>query len=106
MLDLEGKKYYNEQEVAEKIKEAKLELIEKYRKGVNEIHDIITPDEDYMFHGKKNTSVKFKNGESITVRRMKGETDSVETAFAYIIAYACLGKKKFRQLVKKFKEVV
>ena len=104
-IKLDGVTYFSEEEVKQKIDYALMNKQLEFDMRIMHITECITPNTNYMFHGKKNTTVKFKNGESITVKRMKGEPDSVETAFAYIIAYKTFGKGGFKKLLKNFKEV-
>lgn len=105
MIKIDGRIYYSNEEVLDMIKNAEDKVREEWFTLFEKTRNMMLPDEDFMFHGSKNTTVKFRNGNSITVRRMEGEEDSIEVALAFILAFQNYGKKTFRKLVKQFKEV-
>ena len=105
MIEINGEKYYSKDEVKQLIELSEMSSNSDFKEKLEKMKDRMLPDENFMFHSKRNTTVKFKSGNSITVRRMKGEEDSVEVALAFILAFQNYGKKGFKRLVKKFKEV-
>lgn len=59
-----------------------------------------------VYHSKKrNTTIKFKSGKSVTVKRMKGETDCLETAIVYAIVKNMYPKSMLKKLMKDVEEV-
>jgi len=64
----------------------------------------ITPTQ--VYHNKKrgNTTVKFMDGKSVTVHKMKNDKDCLETAIVYAIYKKLYSKKLLELLVKTVKE--
>ena len=55
-----------------------------------------------VYHSKKrdNTTVKLRGGKSVTVKRMKGETDCLETAIAFALMKNMYPKSLIKELVR------
>jgi hypothetical protein len=60
-----------------------------------------------IYHHKKrgNTTVVFADKSSVTVHRMKGEKDCVDTALAYAIMKKVCPKVLIKNLLKKVEEI-
>ena len=59
-----------------------------------------------VYHHKKrgNTTVVFADNSSVTVKRMKGDKDCIETAIVYALAKHYISSSGIKRLVKDLKE--
>ena len=65
----------------------------------------VTPVQVYHCKTRGNTTVKFLDGKSVTVHKMKGDKDCIETAIAYALAKHYISSSGIKRLVKNLKEV-
>ncbi len=100
--------YHKKLEIIE-LEIKRLESVNKAQKLIVQeainIRDNIRPC--IVYHSKKrnNTTIKFADGSSITVKKQKGEVDCLETAVAYALVKQVYGKSYLERLVKDIKEV-
>lgn len=66
----------------------------KYIEGLN-------PEKLYITKSRRNTTLKFRDGQSITVKRKLGEKDCVETAIAYCVTKHLLNNCIIKKLIKE-----
>ena len=74
-----------------------------YRKSL-EYFNTITPVKVYHSKKKGNTTVKFADGRSVTVHRMKRDKDCLETAIVYALFKRNYPKRLLNQLVSEVTE--
>lgn len=84
---------------------------DNYRSRIKRLEELnfnlvrsLTPVKIYHHKERGNTSVKFLDGEVITVKRMKGDKDCLETALAYAITKKLMSKRAFNMLIKNVVE--
>lgn len=65
---------------------------------------MILPEKVYTHKARRNTTVKFKDGSSVTVTRKQGEKDCLETAIAYCILKQLLSAADVKELIKNKEE--
>ena len=84
--------------------ENKIDSLYKIIKNHSKFSESITPTQ--VYHNKKrgNTTVKFLDGSSVTVKLMKGDQDSIETAVVYALCKKIYTKKMLQLLVNNVKE--
>jgi len=91
--------------IAPKLEELKA-LKEKSKKqdkvieGYDGFLESITPVQVYKCSFRRSTTVKFLDGSSVTVHRMKGDKDCLETAIVYALFKKVYPKKLLVNLVK------
>lgn len=85
--------------------EERTDKLLKMREGYQEFLRSVTPVQVYHHKDRKNTTVKFLDGTSVTVHLMDGDEDSIETAIAYALVKKMWPKVLFKNLVKTVKEV-
>lgn len=83
----------------------KVELLEKIVNGSVGFMDSITPVKVYRCKSRGNTTVKFLDGSSVTVHKMKGDKDSLETAIVYALYKKIYPKKLLTNLVENATKV-
>lgn len=59
------------------------------------------PVKIYIHKGRRNTTLKFEDGHSITVKRKANEKDCTETAIAYALLKNALTKNYLKKLIKE-----
>lgn len=77
---------------------------ESIKKSVSALTAEMTPVKVYHHKGRDNTTVRFLDGKSVTVHRMKGDKDSLETAIVYAIFKKVYPKTLLESLVKDVTE--
>ena len=65
---------------------------------------MMIPIKIYTHKERRNTTVIFMDGSSVTVKRKKGEKDCIETALAYCLLKQCLSASDIKKLVDKREE--
>ena len=73
-------------------------------KAYKECGAMMIPVKVYTHKARGNTTVKFLDGSSITVKRKKGEKDCIETAIAYCLLKQCLTASELKKLVNEKEE--
>ena len=66
--------------------------------------EMVIPNHVYTHKKRRNTTVKFLDGESITVTRKEGEKDCIETAIAYCIMKRLIEPKSLKKLIEEREE--
>lgn len=61
----------------------------------------VIPDKLFITKSRGNTTVKFRSGKSVTVKRKQGDKDCIETAIAYCIMKSILSPADIRKLIKE-----
>ena len=92
-------------------------LLNQYKKAFEELnkerrlkkayHDMclmLIPEKVFTHKKRRNTTVKFRDGSSVTVTRMQGEKDCIETAIAYCIMKQLMTKQYLANLIKNKEE--
>lgn len=77
--------------------------IERLKSAVKHYRDcclMVLPEKVYVHKERRNTTVKFRDGSSMTVKRRQGEKDCIETAIAYCVLKQLLTAQDVRELVK------
>ena len=88
--------------LSEKNKEiAKLNLKIKHYK---ECCEMIIPEKLYVCKKRRNTTIRFRDGSCMTVKRKAGEKDCIETAIAYCILKQLLTAGDIKKLIKEREE--
>jgi hypothetical protein len=82
----------------------KLEKVRTLSKGYKECCKMVIPTKVYFHKERGNTTVKFGDGSSITVKKRKGEKHCIETAIAYCIMKQLLSTSALKKLVKEMEE--
>lgn len=100
-LKLENKELKSEVEKLRKSEETHKQLV---RELANMFSTMI-PTKIYHHKKRGNTTVVFADKSSITVHRMKGEKDCVDTAFAYAVMKRMYPKVLIKNLLKNVKEI-
>ena len=77
----------------------KNETLEKMVEGTVEFMNGITPIQVYKCKARGNTTVKFLDGTSVKVHKMKGDKDSLETAIVYALFKKIYTKELLKHLV-------
>ena len=106
--------------ISEKVKELEEELekakgliswqakeIERLKKKKDEYKEccmMVIPEKIYTHKARGNTTVKFQDGSSMTVKRKQGDKDCIETAIAYCILKQMLTPEDVRKLIKEREE--
>ena len=83
-------------------------LKEVHKQSVHELANIFStmvPTKIYHHKKRGNTTVVFADKSSITVHRMKGEKDCVDTALAYAIMKKMYPKVLIKNLLKNIEEI-
>ena len=80
---------------------SKLTKSEETIKKLESIVKMVLPEKIYTHKERRNTTVKFKDGSSVTVKRKSGEKDCIETAIAYCIMEHVLPKNELKKLIKE-----
>lgn len=74
--------------------------VKKYK----ECGEMMIPVKVYTHKKRRNTTVVFLDGSSITVKRKQGEKDCIETAIAYCMLKQCLTALDIKKLVNEREE--
>lgn len=75
----------------------------KLKKCMDIIRSAI-PIKVYTHKSRRNTTVKFVDGSSQTVTRIKGEKDCIETAIAYCLLKQILPLRDLKKLIEEREE--
>lgn len=79
------------------------ELKEKV-KAYKDCGRMMIPVKVYTHKKRRNTTVVFLDGSSVTVKRKQGEKDCIETAIAYCLLKQCLTQSEIKKLVNEREE--
>ena len=66
--------------------------------------EVIIPNKVYTHKERRNTTVKFLDGSSITVRRKVGDKDCIETAIAFCILKQLMPAETLKKLIEEREE--
>ena len=66
--------------------------------------EMVIPEKLYVCKKRRNTTIKFRDGSSVTVKRKPGEKDCLETAIAYCILKQLLTASDIKKLIKEREE--
>ena len=107
---LMGKIHDVEEEVKKLIEEnqqlkVRNEFLEKVTEAYDGFTSSITPVQVYRCKTRGNTTVKFLDGSSVTVHKMKGDKDCLETAIVYALFKKVYPKRLLTNLVETTKKV-
>ena len=100
-------------ELEEKVEELENEnqLLKDFNKALNDVIDKkdnllkhIIPNQLYYHESRRNTTIKFLDGSSITVKRRKGEKHCIETAIAYCLLKQLMSNSQLKQLIENMED--
>jgi hypothetical protein len=66
--------------------------------------EMAIPEKVFTHKVRRNTTVKFRDGSSVTVKRKSGEKDCIETAIAYCLMKNVLTPQYLNKLIKEREE--
>ena len=81
-----------------------IEMLKLRVKLYKDCGKMMIPIKDYTHKKRRNTTVVFMDGSSITVKRKQGEKDCIETAIAYCLLKQCLTPADIKKLVNEREE--
>ena len=81
-----------------------LELKSKIIKHYKDCCTMVIPEKLYVCKKRRNTTIRFKDGSCMTVKRKAGEKDCIETAIAYCILKQLLTASDVKKLIKEREE--
>ena len=87
------------QELSERIIKLKKQ-VESYKKCC----EMVLPVKVHTHKARRNTTVVFRDGSSMTVKRKAGEKDCIETAIAYCIMKQLITNDYLKKLIKNKEE--
>ena len=83
---------------------AEIEHLKRKAKEYRKCCETVLPAKVHTHKARRNTTVVFKDGSSMTVKRKVGEKDCIETAIAYCILKQMLTAKDVKELIKNREE--
>lgn len=69
--------------------------------ALENIHNFMTPVAIYHSKKRRNTTIKFVDGHSVTVKKMKGDKDCLHTAIAYALSKNLYNLNEFVRKVEE-----
>ena len=81
-----------------------LTFIKRISEARKQAGDMLIPVKVYTHKKRRNTTVKFKSGMCVTVKRKLGEKDCIETAIAYCVLKQLITKNELEKLIKEREE--
>ena len=85
-------------------KNMRLHLAEKTVEHYKELAKMVIPNQVYVCKARRNTTVKFLDGSSVTVKRKADEKDCIETAIAYCVLKQLMPAKDLKKLIEEREE--
>ena len=83
---------------------AEIEELKNKVKQYRKLCEMILPEKVYTHKARRNTTVKFRDGSCITVKRKQGEKDCIETAIAYCVLKQLLTAADVKALINNKEE--
>ena len=78
-----------------------LNFVKRISEARKQAGDMLIPIKVYTHKKRRNTTVKFKSGMCVTVKRKLGEKDCIETAIAYCILKQLITKNELEKLIQE-----
>ena len=85
-------------QVNERLK-TELELLKEWALKAEELLKHMIPNQLFTHKERRNTTIKFLDGSSMTVKRRKGEKDCIETAIAYCVLKQLISPSELKKLI-------
>ena len=87
-----------------KVLENKVTTLKLKKEEYKKLCEMVIPEKVYVHKERKNTTVKFRDGSSITVTRKQDEKDCLETAIAYCLLKQILSPADVKELINEKKK--
>ena len=87
-----------------KVLENKVSTLKLKKEEYKKLCEMVIPEKVFVHKERKNTTVKFRDGSTITVTRKQGERDCLETAIAYCLLKQILSPADVKDLIKNKEE--
>ena len=84
--------------------EQRVASLSSWKERATETMKMVLPEKIYTHKERRNTTVRFKDGSTVTVKRKQGEKDCIETAIAYCILKRIMPPCELRELIKEREE--
>ena len=92
------------QEELIKVLEGKVLFLKNQNERYKNCCEMVIPAKVFTHKSRRNTTVKFRDGSSMTVTRKQGEKDCLETAIAYCVLKQLMTASDVKKLIDEREE--